>query len=308
MAESGEGEPVDISAVIVTLGDDPDLIDCLRSLDGDTDLCTEVVLVQNGTEDAGPELPVAPRVRLRRPENTGFTGGTEDGLNRARGRLVLFLNADARLTPGALARAAEALDQDPSIGGIAFRLERPGGAVMDSAGIQLGVLRRGFDRGMGEPAPGLFPDPEDVDAACLAGALMKREALEAARDGAGEILDRRYFAYKEDVDLGWRVRRAGYRIRYLPDAVVIHERGWKKNSHRRIPSDLRAMSLRNRWWTTLKNEEVWRLALGMAFWGCVEAVWVVRLLLTEPRVLKGYGGMIRGIPETLRRRRKPERE
>ena len=49
----------------------------------------------------------------------------------------------------------------------------------------------------------------------------RRAALEAARDGAGEVLDERLLAYKEDVDLGWRIRRAGYRIVYEPAARAL---------------------------------------------------------------------------------------
>ena len=82
-----------------------------------------------------------------------------------------------------------------------------------------------------------FLDRADVDAACMACALFRRDALEAARDGAGEILDHRYFAYKEDVDLGWRLRRAGYRIAYLPECRAVHERGWREGSRRSIPLD-----------------------------------------------------------------------
>jgi GT2 family glycosyltransferase len=166
-------------------------------------------------------------------------------------------------------------------------------------------MGRAFDRGMGGPAEGRFLTPADVDGACMACALFRREALLQARDGAGEILDSRFFAYKEDVDLSWRLRRAGYRIRYLPEASATHERGWREGRRREIPVWIRRLSLRNRWFTILKNESALSLALRMAIYVPWEVAIAGYLLLREPRVLPAYPAILGGLTDTWKRRKLP---
>ena len=214
------------------------------------------------------------------------------------------MTPDCRLDRDAVSQARGALLADPRTGAVALRLLRPGREVLDSAGILLGpVILRARDRGRGEPAAGRFETGGPVDAACLAAALLRASAVESARDGAGEILDRRYFAYQEDVDLGWRIRRADFQILYEPRAVGVHERRWREGGRREIPVALRRASLRNRWFTILKNVSwpglLWRLPFLCAF----ELLLFLRLLLTEPAVVPAFGEAIAGIGETVARRR-----
>ena len=150
---------------------------------------------------------------------------------------------------------------------------------------------------------GRFEQSARVDAACLAGALFRRSALEAARDGAGEILDSRFFAYKEDVDLGWRMRRAGFSILYEPGARAVHERRWKEGARASMPLDLRRLSLRNRWLTILKNESTLGFLLRIPFYLLLETIIILYLLVREPRVLRAYPMILAGLRETLLRRR-----
>ena len=259
--------------------------------------------MENGVHGDAPTLPMEPSRRIRRSENPGFAASAEEGLEAASGEFVLTLNPDATLHEGSLKAALVLLEAEPEVGAVAFRLLRPDGVTLDSAGIALGLVRRARDRGMGRPEAGAFQRREDVDAACMACALFRSSALEAARDGAGEVLDTRYFAYKEDVDLGWRLRRAGYRVAYLPEASAEHERGWREKQRRQVPLRLRICSLRNRWWTIVKNESALSLVARMALYAPVELLLACRLLLTEPGTLLAYPRIVLGIPETLRRRK-----
>jgi len=291
-----------LTAIIVTHGDDPRLLPCLEALlpEWPTE-CLEVFVVENGADGEGPGLPDPVR-RMRRSENPGFAAAFNEALQASSGELVLSLNPDALVHPGALEKAAATLRCESRVGAVALRLVRPGGEVLDSAGIRLGTIRRARDRGMGGSATGTYPEREDVDAACMAAALFPRRALEMARDGAGEVLDVRFFAYKEDVDLGWRIRRAGFRIVYEPGAVATHERGWREGGRREIPVRLRVLSLRNRWFTILKNESPLSLALRMALYVPTEIALAAWLTVREPGVLRAYPELIRGVGETLRRR------
>lgn len=293
---------VRLSAVVVVLGDDPRVHDCLRALAKEAP-DVELVVVENGAHGAGQPLPIEAARRIRRPENPGYAPSAADAIELTKGEYVLTLNPDATLHEGSLSHALQVLDAEPEVGAVAFRLVRPDGVSLDSAGIRLGPIRRPRDRGMGEPAAGRFLVREDVDAACMACALFRRTALEAARDGAGDILDRRFFAYKEDVDLGWRLRRAGFSVVYLPEALATHERGWKEGARRQIPLELRVLSLRNRWWTILKNESALSLLLRMALYVLVEVMLALLLLMTEPGVLRAYPRIVAGIPGSLSRRK-----
>lgn len=294
---------MELTAIVVALGDDPRVQACLEALRRETGGIVELAVVENGAPDGpAPELPLAPAVRLRRSANPGFAGAVNEALAATHGELVLTLNPDAVLEPGALDAARERLASDPAIGAVAFRLERPDGRTLDSAGIRLGPVRRPRDRGMGSLKSGRHLEPAAVDAACMACALFRRRALESARDGAGEILDSRFFAYKEDVDLGWRMRRAGWKVAYEPTARAVHERGWKEGGRAGIPEELRILSLRNRWLTIAKNESAWSFVLRLALYVPYEVLAAVRLLLREPGVLRAYPRIVAELRETLRRR------
>ncbi|MAE62813.1 MAG: hypothetical protein CMJ18_00955 [Phycisphaeraceae bacterium] len=294
----------DLSAIVVTLGDDPRVHQCLEALAAAWPSAhLQLVLVENGAQGPAPPLPIEPAVRLRRAANPGFAQAVNEGLAVSTGDLILTLNPDARVEADAVATAVRTLDGESGAGAVAFRLVRPGATLLDSAGIRLGLIRRARDRGMGQPASGQFLERADVDAACMACALFDPAALHDARDGAGEILDSRYFAYKEDVDLGWRLRRAGYRIVYEPAAVAEHQRGWREGERKAIPRRLRVLSLRNRWFTILKNESPLSLFLRMALYVPTECGLLAWLAITEPGVLRAYPRILAGFWETMRRRK-----
>jgi GT2 family glycosyltransferase len=213
------------------------------------------------------------------------------------------VNPDCRLDPEAVRTARDALAADPLAAAAAPRLWRPGRELLDSAGIDVSpLILRARDRGRGAPGAGRFLEPDRVDAPCLAAALFRRTAIEQCRDGGGEVLDSRYFAYQEDVDLGFRIRRAGFHVLYEPRAVGEHDRGWREGRRRDVPVALRRLSLRNRWFTILKNLSwpglIWRLPFLCAF----ELLFFAKLLVTEPSVLPGYAMALAGARGTIARR------
>lgn len=89
--------------------------------------------------------------------------------------------------------------------------------VINNAGSFLGPDGVAGDRGIFEPDRGQLDRGEEVGAFCGCSVLLRREAL----DRAG-VFDRDYFMYFEDTELSWRLRKAGYRIRYQPASVVWH--------------------------------------------------------------------------------------
>lgn len=89
--------------------------------------------------------------------------------------------------------------------------------VLNNAGSFLGEDGQAGDRGIFEPDRGQYDVAEDVSALCGCSMLISRSVLE--RIGA---FDETYFTYFEDIELSWRLRRAGYRLRYQPKSLVRH--------------------------------------------------------------------------------------
>lgn len=291
-----------VSVVVVVFGEDERLAKALASLR--TQHCVrECVVMHHASADESTVRDDNGIVHVHTKANPGFAAGFNNGLALTDGEFVFSLNPDARLESGALDAALTAMLAQAQCGGIALRLLRPDGVTLDSAGIALSWLRRGRDRGMGEQCAGRFVRAEQVDAACMAAALFRRAALLEARDGAGEVLDSRFFAYKEDVDLCWRLRRAGWAIRYEPAAVAVHERGWREGQRRKVAPHLRALSFGNRWLMILKNESAGGCMLRALPWLMQEVLLTLWLLVTEPSTLKGYAHALRGARGSLSRRR-----
>ncbi|MGI8557683.1 MAG: glycosyltransferase family 2 protein [Solirubrobacteraceae bacterium] len=178
-----------------------------------------IVVVDNASADHTVALAsdvgfeVAPQ-----PSNLGFAAAANLGVGMTRGPRFALLNPDVRFQhPGDLARLERHFD-DPGIGGVAPALVLPSGEMQDSARrvpSPSDLLVRRFTR--------LRPDairasrPVDVEWAAGACLLLRRSMY----DEIGG-LDVRFFLYFEDVDLGIRVREAGFRIRYDPEVRVFH--------------------------------------------------------------------------------------
>jgi GT2 family glycosyltransferase len=147
------------------------------------------------------------------PENTGFAGGANAGIAAAADADALALvNTDVELAPDWLARTVAVLEADVRCASVATKmvdLEDPG-VLYDTGDI---LRRDGVceQRGRFRRDDGCWDQPGDVFAACAGAALYRRAPVMQA--GA---FDERFFAYLEDVDLGLKLRLAGWTCRYEP--------------------------------------------------------------------------------------------
>jgi GT2 family glycosyltransferase len=216
-----EGAPV---AVVVPSWNSARLLpDCLGSL-REQGLPLELMVVDNGSSDGSVaylEREGVPHLAL--PENVGFARAMNLGVGRVRAETVLALNADTVVEPGAVRALLEALQADPSLGGVQPRiLQTEEGADLDSArlysaGQALTRDGRAFELGAGEAQSSRHLAGGEVFGVCGAACLLRRELFE--RLGG---YDERYFSFYEDVDLNVRARIAGWRFAYAPEAVVWH--------------------------------------------------------------------------------------
>jgi hypothetical protein len=248
--------------VVVNFNGGDDLPRCLEALSAQT-VPVEVVLVDCASTDGSRRLALGPPsgvVGVPLPGNVGFAGGCAEGLDRVEEgvEVIGFFNPDCFPQREFFAACVDRLREDSRAGGVAARLLREDGQRLDSCGQVLsGVLLRVRDRGYDRLAAGAFTSAQPVLSACGAAMVYRRGALRAAAVD-GEIFPRDWFAYWEDVDLGWRVGNAGLSVVYEPRAVAVHRRGGTASPGRgrmifRRSPELVACILVNRWAALLRN-------------------------------------------------------
>jgi GT2 family glycosyltransferase len=208
------------TVVVVTWQGAHLLPDCLESLRRQT-VAHEVLVVDNGSTDGTEDLLAArfPEVRVvQTGANLGFAGGAQCGLEAARSPLVALLNNDAVAEPGWLAALVGHLERQPRCAAVTSRMllrgEDP--PLLNNTGVVLLNDDYGADRDLRADAAAR-PDPGPVFGFSGGAALLRRSAVE----GVGGFA-RRFFLYYEDTDLSWRLRMAGWDVRYEPAAVVHH--------------------------------------------------------------------------------------
>jgi len=194
---------------------------CLSALAAQEPPPDRVLLVDNGSSDGSVAFVREwfPWVTVRENGgNLGFAAGNNAALRDDTAEVVVLLNPDVILTPGALAALATALADDPRIGIAGAKLWYPDGETLQHAGgfITHPQALPGH-YGIGEADTGDHEAPRDVEYVIGAATALRRSML----DEIG-LLDEGYFLYFEDADLCARARRAGYRVVYWPAATGIH--------------------------------------------------------------------------------------
>jgi GT2 family glycosyltransferase len=230
---------MDLSIVIVNYNTCRLLRDCLHSVYGsEGQFNYEVIVVDNRSPDDSVQMVQQefPRVRLiASPINGGYAYANNMGLLQARGGHLLLLNPDTLLPPTALRDMLQFMMEHPQAGVAGPKLVLADGSLdlacrrsfptLDVALFRLVGLSKRYPQSprfnrynMG------YLDPDqltEVDSAVGAFMLIRRQALEQAG-----LLDERFFAYGEDIDLCYRIKvDHGWKVYYNPAVVVKHYKG-----------------------------------------------------------------------------------
>jgi GT2 family glycosyltransferase len=291
--------PLPVAVVVVTWQSAFEVEDSLRSALSEEP--AEVVVVDNGSTDDTAEKvrTLFPGVKIvALAENRGFAAGCNLGLSETRSPYVLFLNADARLAPGYLKTLLAELDTHPRAASAIGKLisERAGKRFIDSAGIELcAYALRPTDRGLGEPDRGQYDQPTEIFGPSATAALYRRAALSEL---GLEVFDEDLFAYYEDVDLAWRLRRRGWSHLYVPTALAFHARRGADGK----PLEIAARAFANRYLVWLKNESPIRFCLYAPVALPWEAARLLRRALHKPALLTGIPAALRLAPRMLAKR------
>lgn len=220
-------DPPLISVVIPNWNGAEHLATCLDSLRRQTYPLVEVIVVDNNSDDDSLALlktdyPEVKAIPLK--ENRGYAGGVNTGFREAEGEIMVVLNNDTEAHPSWLEELWAGLQGHPEAGSATSKIllfdERE---VFNSAGDLYGVDGVPINRGVWEEDAGQYDEEEKVFSPCGGACALRRSMLEdLASKGQDKAFDEDFFAYCEDVDLGWRAQLAGYECLYVPRAIIYH--------------------------------------------------------------------------------------
>ncbi len=230
---------------------------CLFSVQAALKTDGEIIVVDNCSSDNSLAYlqPLFPAVQfIRNSENLGFARACNQGLAASRGTYVLFLNPDTLVPEDCFTRCLAFLRSHPDAGGLGCRM-------LDGSGRFLRESKRAFPSpmtslykltGLSKLFPhspvfsryhlGHLEEKKNNEVDVLAGAFMliPRKVL----DQVGGF-DERFFMYGEDVDLSYRIQKAGWKNYYFADTPIIHFKGesTRKSSINYVRMFYQAMSL-----------------------------------------------------------------
>lgn len=273
-------EAGDVAAVVVNYKTAALTVDCVASLRADG--VDEVVVVDSGSgDDVAARLAAADpdAVLVALPHNIGYGPAANAGARRTSAPTVIITNPDLVVRPGTVPALAKALAADPHLAVVGPRIDRPDGTRYPSARSfpsLADALGHGFAGLVTTDNPWsrryLRPDQDDAGPSdWVSGAFF------AARRQAWEEVggfDEGYFMFMEDVDLCWRLQRAGWGVAYEPAGVVTHLEGASRASapYRMIVAHHRSL-LRYGWRTGSTRDRLALpvVAVGLALRGLIMA-------------------------------------
>jgi GT2 family glycosyltransferase len=276
---------------------------CLAALLAQTVAPHEIILVDNASSDASLDIVRRfPSVRLlAQNENLGFARGNNLAIKAAsaESEWIALLNPDAFPEPCWLEALLSAARDCPAFDVFGSKLVNAADpAGLDGAGDAYHISGRVWRIGHDAPVSSFSEQAREVFSPCAAAALYRRSAL---LEVGG--FDEDYFCYVEDVDLGFRLRLAGYRCLYVPSSVAHHVgSGTTGGQH----SDFAVYhGHRNLVWTYMKDMP------GLLFWAFLPLHLAMNLATLLVFALRGQGAVmfrakrdaVLGLPKMWNKRR-----
>jgi len=201
------------------------------------DIPSEIFVVDNDSTDGSIDMLQKKFGKIHliaNTENVGFSKANNQAIRLAKGTYILLLNPDTVLPEDCLTKCLSFMEKTPDAGGLGARM-------LDGAGIFLPESKRGLPTpwvsfckafGLARLFPGnpLFGkyhlsylnemETHEVDVLSGAFMLLRKTALNVSG-----LLDESFFMYGEDVDLSYRILKAGYKNYYFPDTTILHFKG-----------------------------------------------------------------------------------
>jgi len=309
---------------IVTWNSRPYLKTCLDSVINSNYKDWSLLIIDNGSRDGTVEFIRTdyPNISLlENRQNLGFARAHNQGIQISDSEYVLVLNPDVILTTDFLEKIVNGLTERPDFGSAIGKIlkfnfhdddlrEPVLTKTIDSTGLVIQRNRRFTNRGEGESDAGQYDKVHDVFGPSGAVALYRRSAMADVRL-KDEYFDEDFFAYKEDIDLAWRLQKAGWRSVYLPSAVAYHHREAKqaenitalKRERRNRSRFINSYSYKNHLLTLIKNEKLSDFLKDAPWILFFELRKLIFIIVYEPKTLTATWKFCRQMPSALRKRR-----
>ena len=270
-SNQNEGLPL-VSIVILNWNNQNLLQRCLISV-----LCTnysnyEVIVVDNGSTDGSPamvrrEFPTVTLIENER--NLGWSEGNNRGIRQSKGNYIILLNEDTEVDPNWLIELIKVAKSDERIGILGCKIYYiQSRRILQHAGGIIGKHAKTRHIGDNQVDRGQFDEIAYPDYVIGAAFMIKRELLNEIG-----LLDPIYFAFYEDTDICYRAKKFGYKVAYVPSAIVYHHKGasWRLDfvSVRRF-----YLGERNRVRFVFKNYDLPQVV----FWLLLEIIIIIREL------------------------------
>jgi GT2 family glycosyltransferase len=218
---------IDLSISIINTNNWKYLEPCIKAVISNTfNITYEILVVDNASDDGSVELIRVnfPKIVLTvNSERFGFAKNNNINLRKSSGRYLMLLNDDTLVQNGSLDVAIKYMDDNPDIGMIGCKMVNPDGTFQPTSARRFQTLLSTLfsESGLRWRLRKLFPSDEnttrEIDLPQESGMIMRRTVL----DKVG-LLDERFFMFGEGADFCRRVKRAGWKIVFLPDCRIIH--------------------------------------------------------------------------------------
>ncbi len=220
VAEISDSELPAVSIVIPTYNGKPHLEKCLpalRAIDYPLEK-VEVIVVDNASSDGTAAFLKTkfPWVKLLRQEINHYCRANNLGIKAANGEYIALLNNDTKVEKGWLSELVKVIHPNPEIGAVGSKVLLLSGRIHTTGHYEQPNFHWG-DRGFEEEDKGQYDEIEEIPSLCGVSVLYRRECI----DDVG-LLDERFVAYYEDVDMSLRCRKKGWKLVYVPKSVVHH--------------------------------------------------------------------------------------
>ncbi len=322
-----------VTVNVVTWNSEEYLADFFESLKKQTFKDFEVIAVDNGSRDKSVRIAeeYGNATIIRNTVNLGFSRAHNKGIEMAmkfwegedlRERFIFICNPDMILAENCLEEMLKNICREDDIGLAGPRLlrmemeendnmrEKKMTEIVDSMGLEL-LKSRNIVYTFSENKYDGSLETQEVFG--VSGALMcfRARALESVRWNR-EYFDEDFFAYKEDVDISWRLRNMDWRAIIVPRAVAYHHRSargdwnlrfWKKIlNQKKKPEKIKFLSVRNHLWAMVKNDFGINHLLDWPFIFFTELGKFIYCLVLDTKIVQAYFSALYGLPKILAKR------
>ncbi len=291
-----------VTVLLITWNAGDHLGRCFSALSKQTWMQFEIIVMDNGSTDGSLASLISwsfVQITIRQlNQNLGFAVANNIGVQLASGEWIVLLNADAYPEPDWLENLLKAAEQNPQYNFFSSRqIQYNDPHLLDGAGDEYHVSGLAWRRFYNHVEKEYGLEQAEVFGACAAAAMYRREDF--LKVGG---FDEDYFSYFEDVDLSFRLRLAGGRCLYVPNAVVHHV---GSASTGKLSDFVVYYGHRNLVWAYFKNMPT------LLFWLFLPLHLVMNLFFMISFIFKGKGSAIikakldaiQGIPSVLKKRK-----